>query len=102
MAAILVSQDTAPTISATLSNSEGVLDLTGCDVFFQMRLVNEKRWKINAECLVEAPTTGVVTYALQPEDLDFAGECQARFLVIYPDDTRQHTVPATSITVEAQ
>lgn len=102
MANTLVERDTAPIVSAVISDTNGVLNLTGSTVYFQLRLANEKRFRIDAECDITGPTVGEVEYTIAAGDLDFSGDCLARFLVVYPDGVRQHTVPALSITVSAQ
>jgi hypothetical protein len=101
---ILISTDTAPTISAVITNDQTAapLDLSDCLVYFQLRLTNQRRFLINALCDITDATAGEVEYQLAAEDLDFDGECQARFLVIFPDLRKQHTTPAVLVTVEAQ
>lgn len=104
MSNILVSADTAPTILGTIThNTTGLpVSLAGCTVRFQMRQTSDRRFRIDAECVIEDETTGSVSYDLSADDLDFSGECLARFLVIYPDNRKQHTVPPIEITVEMQ
>jgi hypothetical protein len=67
-----------------------------------MRLANQKRWKVNGLCTVTDAPGGAVSYDLTAEDLDFAGDCVARYLVIYSDARRQHTTPVVPVTVEVQ
>ncbi len=100
----LIESDTAPTLYGTLTETDSgdPLDLSGATVFFQMRLATERRFKINAECTVISPTAGTVSYTLDNSDLDFAGDCLARFLVVYGDARRQHTNPAIEVTVAQQ
>jgi len=103
MTAILVSSDTAPTITGIISDSAGSpVDLTASTVYFQMRLVKDKRWKVNGLCTITDAPAGAVSYDLTADDLDFAGACLARYLVIYSDSRRQHTTPAIEVTVEVQ
>jgi hypothetical protein len=104
MMAILVESDTAPTVFGTITETEtgDPLDLSGATVYFQLREESSRRFRINALCSVISPTAGTVSYTLQSGDLDFTGECLARFLVVYSDQRRQHTVPSIEVTVEAQ
>jgi hypothetical protein len=105
MASILIDGDTAPTINGTITDSTtgDPLNLTSCTVYFQLRRASDRRFLINAECDIISASAGTVSYDLTAADLDFgAADCLARFLVVYPDATRQHTTPALSVTVEAQ
>jgi hypothetical protein len=102
---VLVETDTAPTLSAVLTNdsTSAPLDLSSADsVFFQLRLESERRFKVNGECDITDATAGEVEYALGENDLDFVGSCLARFLVVWGDGRRQHTTPAISIEVQSQ
>jgi baseplate upper protein BppU len=104
MTAILIETDTAPTLTGTITlTAAGTpLDLQGCTVYFQLRLVDERRFRINAECNIEDSTAGTVSYDLTAEDLDFTGSCQARFLVVFGDGRRQHTNPPVEVSVNPQ
>lgn len=102
---LLVQTDTAPTLTATLTDDETGAPLnltTATSVTFQLRRVTDRRFLINAACSIVSAAAGTVEYTLQPTDLDFAGECQARFLVLWNDGTHIHTTPAILITVEPQ
>lgn len=104
MTAILIESDTAPTINGTITETAAgtPLDLTSCTVFLQVRLADERRFRINAECTIEEPLLGTVSYDLTSTDLDFSGACLARYLVVFGDNRRQHTTPAIEITIEPQ
>lgn len=102
---ILVNSDTAPLLTATLTDdsTSGALDLTDAvAVYLQVRRSDDRRFLINSECTITSAVAGAVEYQLQAGDLDFDGECSVRFLVIWSDGTRQHTVPAIDMTVEPQ
>ena len=103
MTDILISGDTAPTITGVITDTVtgDPIDLTGAEVFFQLRLLTDRKLRIDGACIVTTPLLGQVSYTLDPADLDFEGDCQARFKVVYSDDRVQHTVPALSVTVEA-
>jgi hypothetical protein len=76
--------------------------LTSATVFFQLRLINDRRYLINAECQILSPTAGTVSYELQPEDLDFDGECQAQFKVVFIDGSIQTTAVPIPVTVRSR
>ena len=97
---LLVYFDTAPTITATIDRGGAPVDLTGCTVYIQIRRVTDRRFLINAPCDIVSAALGQISYNLLVNDLDFVGACKLRFLVIYPDTRRQHTVPALDLTVE--
>lgn len=102
---ILVQTDTQPTLSVTLTRDDTgtPLDLTtASSVFFQLRKVADPRFLINAPCDITSAADGEVEYTLAGDDLDFSGECSARFLVNWADGSRIHTTPAIPITVEEQ
>jgi methyl-accepting chemotaxis protein len=99
---ILVEGDTAPLIQAVLTDTvtgDPVPGLASATVYFQLRLISDRRFRINAECDIIDPAAGTVSYELQPEDLDFDGECQAQFLVVFADQTRQTTAVPIPVTV---
>lgn len=100
MTTILVETDTAPILYSTISDQEGPLNLSGATVHFLLRRGNERRFRIDGECTIVDAATGRVRYQIQPDDLDFSGECEARFLVVFDDATRQHTVPPIPVTVQ--
>lgn len=105
MTSILIDGDTAPTINGTITDTTTGLaqDLTGCTVYFQLRRASDRRFLINAVCDIVSAAAGTVSYDLSDSDLDFgAADCVARFLVVYPDATRQHTTPAVEVTVQSQ
>lgn len=98
-----VESDGAPSISGTLTDQEGLpFDLTDAVVRFQMRLIVDRRWKVDAVAGIVSAINGTVVYDWLPGDLNTAGEYQARWQITFPDDTIQHTDPANTITVAAQ
>lgn len=101
---VLISTDTSPTLTAIITRDDTMtpLDLTGCTVFFQLRLVDDSRFVVNAVCSITNASAGAVSYTLSDADLDFDGACLARFLVIFADLKRQHTTPAIAVTVAPQ
>lgn len=104
MATLLVERDTAPTITGVITNNltGQPEDLTGCQVYFQLRLQIDRRFRVDGLCTVTDAAAGAVSYSFDPGDLDFDGACYARFLVVYPDSRRQHTVPPLDVTVSPQ
>lgn len=102
---LLVNTDTAPLITAILTNDaeSGPLDLTDASsVRIQVRLASERGFRIDAACAIVDAVAGSVSYQLGENDLDFEGACKVRFLVTWNDTTRQHTVPALDLTIEPQ
>ena len=104
MTNILVSLDTAPSILGIITDTTtgDPIDLTGATVYFQLRLATERRFRIDALCTITDAAHGEVRYDLLAGDLDFDGECYGRFLVIYSDLRRQHTIPQLPISIELQ
>lgn len=104
MSITLVQGDTAPTIRGTITDDEtgDPLNLTDCDVYFQMRKKDDHRYTINGACTVVTPLTGSVTYALGVNDLNTPGAYLVQFEVHYPDTRVQTTVSPIEVTVRRQ
>jgi hypothetical protein len=104
MTSLLVQTDTAPTATAIITNDAtgAPLPLAGCQVYFQVRKTTDRRFQIDGLCAITDADAGAVSYDFAPDDLDFAADCYVRFLVIYPDSRRQHTVPQIDLTVQEQ
>lgn len=71
-----------PILTATLSDANGVINLTGLTVKFQMRLPGSSVLKVDsAAALVGGGTGGQVSYTWQDMDTDTAGLYLAWFQV---------------------
>jgi hypothetical protein len=101
---LLVEGDTAPLINGTITDAVtgAPINLTDCDVYFQLRLVGDRRYLVNGACTILSPTAGTVSYDLADNDLDFDGVCQAQFLVVFADQTRQTTAVPIDVTVRSR
>ena len=104
MSITLVQGDTAPILRGTITDDDaaGPLDLTDCEVFFQMRKKDDHRYTINGQCTVTSAQDGTVSYTVGPNDLNTPGEYQAQFEVHYLDGTEQTTHNLMSVTVRRQ
>ena len=98
----IVSGDTAPPLIGTITNADGTaFDLTGCTVRFQMRLVTEYRWTVDAVATVTSATGGLVSYTFSAADTATPGEYESRWRIFRTaDGSIEHTEPANSITVD--
>lgn len=98
MALIIKRNDTRGAIKATLSNENGVVDLTGCSVRFIM--ARRKRIKVDRQAIIEDALNGVAWFVFEQGDTDEAGTYQAEFEVTFTDN-RVETFPNDGyITVE--
>lgn len=95
-----VAGDDAPSIFGTLAVNSVVVDLTGASVRFQMRLVTDRRFSVDAAAAIVAPTEGTVRYDWVDGDLTTPGEYVSRWQVTFPDTTVQHSEPENTITVD--
>ena len=96
----VISSDTAPSVYGALTNSAGVIDLTDASVRFQMRLVNDRRFAVDAAASIVSPTAGTVRYDWVEGDLATPGDYVSRWQITFADLTVQHTEPENTITVE--
>lgn len=95
-----VQGDTAPSISGTLTDADGSpLDLTLADVKFQMRLLDDRRFMVDATATIVGADAGTVRYDWAAGDLDTPGEYQAQWQITFSDNSIQTTTPANTITV---
>jgi hypothetical protein len=97
-----VSSDDAPSVFATLADDDGVPDLSGAAVRFQMRLASDRRYAVDAAAVIVDETTGEVRYDWQPGDLATPGEYVARWRITFGDGSVEHTDPANTLTVAVQ
>lgn len=95
--------DTAPPIEATLSDADGVVDLSGGSVEFHMRSQRDGTLKVERAASVVSGPAGTVRYDWLAADTDtdgvYAGEFEATL-----SDGRVVTFPNTgniSITITA-
>lgn len=93
--------DTAPSIFGVLTNADASpFDLTDATVTFQMRRASDRRFKVSAAAdIVGDPTDGEVRYDWQVGDLDTADDYVCHWLVIFIDDSVEHSYPANTLTV---
>lgn len=101
----IVATASAPSLTGALKNRDGTpFDLTGCTVRFQMRLLAEFRYAVDASAeVVGDPTLGAVRYDWAPADLLIpVGGYEARWQYTYTDTGLVgYSDPANTITVEA-
>ena len=98
----IVSGDTAPALIGTITNADGTAyDLTGCTVRFQMRLLNDYRWTVDAAATVTSASGGLVSYSFSASDTATPGDYESRWRIYRTSDgTIEHTEPANTITVD--
>ena len=94
--------DTAPSIFGTLTDTATgqPYDLTSAAVRFQMRLAIDRRFSVDAPATIVNAATGSVRYDWADDDLLEAGAFVSRWLIIFTDNSDEHTLPANTITVE--
>ena len=99
-----VADDTGPSLTGTLTNADGTpFDLTSAaSVRFQMRLLADRRWLVNAVATIVDAAAGTVRYDWQAGDLATPGEMSSRWFITFTDTTTEHTDPENTITVEPQ
>ena len=104
MSITLVQGDTAPILRGTITDDETgqPLDLSNCDVYFQMRKKDDQRYTINAPCSITSEENGTVAYEIAANDLNTPGEYQGQFEVHYQDTTEQTTHNVVTIFVRRQ
>lgn len=99
---VLVAGNTAPSISGVITDINGaVVPLTGATVKFQMRLLYERRFAVDATAVIVNATTGSVRYDWAAADLANAGEYQSQWQTTNSGGTIQTTTPANTITVRS-
>ena len=95
--------DTAPSVVGTLTNPDGTaFDLTDCSVRFQMRLLTDRRFTVDAAATITNETGGLVRYDWAAGDLATPGDYESRWRIAFLGGEIEHTLPANTITVEAQ
>ena len=99
-----VQSDDAPSISGALTDAAGAaINLTtAASVRFQMRLLTDLRFTVDAAAVIVSAAAGTVRYDWAAGDLATAGEYEARWRIIWGDGSVQHSDPANTITVAAQ
>jgi hypothetical protein len=91
--------DTAPAITATLTDSAGTaVSLTGATVRFHMRPNLDTTMKVDAAATVDDAAAGEVSYSWQTGDTDTTGYFQAEWEVTFSDLTIR-TFPTTNYTI---
>ena len=100
-----VSNDTAPSISGSLTDSTGApinLSAALTTVRFQMRLTAESRFAVDAAATITDAPNGNVRYDFVAGDLASAGDYVARWQITWADGQTQHSDPANTITIVAE
>jgi hypothetical protein len=98
----LVSADTGPSLSGTLTNAAGVpINLTTATVKFQMRRTFDSRLVVNANATVVSGPAGTVRYDWVAGDLAMPGDYISRWQITFADLSIQHSEPENTITIEA-
>lgn len=99
----LVVNDTAPPLRATLSNADGVQDLTGATVVMRLKPSDGSTVLEIPMDLAADPTTGVVTHDWDPSETDAVLSYKVEFVVTFADLTVEtfpneaNDVPSISI-----
>ena len=97
-----VASDTGPSVSGTIIDSTNApVNLTGATVKFQMRLLYERRFAVDAVAIIVNAAAGTVRYDWMAGDLALAGEYQSQWQVTYPGGVRETTDPPNTITIRA-
>lgn len=95
--------DTAPAINGTIrvSETEAAVDLSGCEVRFQMRKADDRRFTVNAAATITDGPGGLVVYSWAANDLSVPGTYLVQWEVTYNDD-RVQTTSTETIRVRRQ
>lgn len=81
----LVIGDTAPPLTATLSNADGPQDLTGASVVARLKRSTDGEVVEVTMDIAADPTTGVVTHAWDPTETDEVLKYTVEFVVTFAD-----------------
>lgn len=90
--------NTDPSITDTITNAAGVVDLTGAVVTFNMRLANSSATTVSANATIVNPTAGTVRYDWATNDLQTVGNYRAWWHVHFASAKDQDS-PEFSIKV---
>lgn len=93
--------NTAPSLTGTLTRTDGTaIDVTAATgVDFVMRLLADRRMKVDAAANVDDASGGLVSYDWAPGDLDTPGDYETRWRIRWADGTIEATEPANTLTV---
>lgn len=99
----LVQGDAKVPLRGTLTDDTGApLDITGCQVYFQMRRPTDRLYTINALCENLDEPNGIVRYITGANDLNGIGDFQGQFEVRYGDGTILTTQDPVDIQIRRQ
>ena|SRR5215831_17804098 len=98
-----VQGDNAPPINGAILDSSGApVSLSGATVKFQMRLVGDRRYTVDATAEIVDATAGTVRYTWQDGDLDTAGNYQTQWQVTFAGNQVETTDPVNTVTIRDQ
>lgn len=94
MSAISIKQfDTARAIEDMLKIGDTAIDLTGADVAIRFyNLLDRTTWVGEGNVTITTPTSGTVSYAVEAEDVEDAGDFEFEWVITFDDDSTL-TVP---------
>jgi hypothetical protein len=91
--------DLLPNLSATLSDADGPINLTGAIVKFQMRLPGSSTLKVDTSAAVVSAVAGTVSYTWATGDTDTPGLYLGWFLLTFSGKTMEAPNPPLVIEV---
>jgi len=89
-----------PSLSVTLSDAVGAINVAGSSVKFQMRAPGSNVLKVDANATVDNPTAGTVHYDWQATDTDTPGLYVGWFHVVYTTGSKPIDIPNPAMTIE--
>lgn len=99
---VLVVGDTGPIITGVIHKADNTSDredLSGAQVFFQMRRAADRRLMVNKAAAIDVAASGEVHYALAANDTAIPGEYVLEWQVTYPSGRKQTTATLHELTI---